>query len=242
MGRTMMVRSMGFIWRWLQIIPVDLSTNDRTAVRESIRWLQSGGVLGIFPEGGIERPGKQIRPFQAGVGFLVAKARSPVLLIHVSGIPVTKNPFMAFFRPCRAPDRGHRVDRIPRGLRSPEDLRGPAPADRARERLALCEEPVPGTKTSLPGGTIGARMISSIEGVLVEVENGRAHVQCGGLVYEVLVPAADQQRLAASTGEVIRLHTLHVLEGGAQGSSFSSAPDRLCLGNRPAGSSRCSRP
>jgi len=63
-------------------------------------------------------------------------------------------------------------------------------------------------------------MISSIEGVLVEVEDGRAHVQCGGLVYEVLVPAADLQRLSASTGEVVRLHTLHILEGAAQGTSF----------------------
>lgn len=145
MGRTMMIRSMGFIWRWLLIIPVDLSTNDRTALRESIRWLQSGGVLGIFPEGGIERPGKQIRPFQAGVGFLVAKARSPVLLIHVSGIPVTKNPFMSFLRPCRA-----RIEVI--GLiEYPEDFDLRKISEDLRRRIAhasgwpLCDEPVPGT-------------------------------------------------------------------------------------------------
>ena len=34
-------------------------------------------------------------------------------------------------------------------------------------------------------------MISRIEGVLIELEDGRAHLRCGGLVYEVLVPAAD---------------------------------------------------
>ena len=34
-------------------------------------------------------------------------------------------------------------------------------------------------------------MISRIEGELVEVDDGRAHVRCGGMVYEVLIPAAD---------------------------------------------------
>ena len=63
-------------------------------------------------------------------------------------------------------------------------------------------------------------MISRIEGVLIELEEGRAHVRCGGLVYEVLVPAADQGTLTLELGNSIELHTLHLLEGSSQGSSF----------------------
>ena len=63
-------------------------------------------------------------------------------------------------------------------------------------------------------------MISRIEGVLIELEDGRAHLRCGGLVYEVLVPAADQGALVLQLGNAIELHTLHVLEGSSQGSSF----------------------
>ena len=63
-------------------------------------------------------------------------------------------------------------------------------------------------------------MISRIEGVLVDLSDGRAHIRCGGLVYEVLVPAADQGGLTMEVGASIELHTLHVLEGAAQGSSF----------------------
>ena len=63
-------------------------------------------------------------------------------------------------------------------------------------------------------------MISRIEGVLIELEDGRAHLRCGGLVYEVLVPAADQGTLTLELGNAIELHTLHVLEGSSQGSSF----------------------
>lgn len=63
-------------------------------------------------------------------------------------------------------------------------------------------------------------MISRIEGRLVAIDRGRAHVQCGDLTYEVLVPAADQQRLAASIDETVSFHTLHYLEGQGQGTSF----------------------
>ena len=63
-------------------------------------------------------------------------------------------------------------------------------------------------------------MISRIEGELVEVEDGRAHVRCGGMVYEVLIPAADRGRMCTLVGDPIVLHTLHLLEGTAQGTSF----------------------
>ena len=64
------------------------------------------------------------------------------------------------------------------------------------------------------------RMISSIEGELVEVEDGRARVRCGALVYEVLIPAADRARMSTVVGQVVVLHTIHVMEGTAQGTSF----------------------
>ncbi len=76
-------------------------------------------------------------------------------------------------------------------------------------------------------------MISRIEGSLIDIESGRAHLKCGALVYEVLIPAADHGRLAICVGETVELHTLHILEGNSQGSSFrprligfASASDR----------------
>jgi len=63
-------------------------------------------------------------------------------------------------------------------------------------------------------------MISRIEGRLLAIDGGRAHIQCGPFTYEVLVPAADQQRLAAAIDETVSFHTLHYLEGQGQGASF----------------------
>ena len=63
-------------------------------------------------------------------------------------------------------------------------------------------------------------MITQLSGTLVAIEDGAAHVQCGELTYEVLVPAADGMSLAARIGQEVRFHTLHYLEGQGQGSSF----------------------
>ena len=63
-------------------------------------------------------------------------------------------------------------------------------------------------------------MITQLSGTLTAIDDGAAHVQCGDLVYEVLVPASDTMALASRIGQPVRFHTLHYLEGQGQGSSF----------------------
>lgn len=63
-------------------------------------------------------------------------------------------------------------------------------------------------------------MISRIEGELIAVAAGRASLRCSHLVYELLIPAFDAQRLGAMVSETVEFHTLHYLESQGQGSSF----------------------
>jgi Holliday junction DNA helicase RuvA len=76
-------------------------------------------------------------------------------------------------------------------------------------------------------------VISRIDGILESIDGGRAELRSGDIVYAILVPGVDQQRLARRVGEPITLHTLHYLETSNQGASFtprligfSSASDR----------------
>lgn len=64
-------------------------------------------------------------------------------------------------------------------------------------------------------------VISRVEGQLVTVAGDRAELRCGAITYTVFVAAADQQRLAAMTGEAVSLFTLHYFEGAGQGASFT---------------------
>jgi len=76
-----------WFWQWGRVIFVGGDRAGAAGTREALRYLRDGGVLGIFPEGGIERPPRQIRPFLAGVGYIVKKSGAPVLPIVVTGVP-----------------------------------------------------------------------------------------------------------------------------------------------------------
>jgi Holliday junction DNA helicase RuvA len=64
-------------------------------------------------------------------------------------------------------------------------------------------------------------VISRIAGELVAVGEGRVELRCGRVTYALLVPAADQERLAGLEGREVRFHTLHFLEGQGKGTSFT---------------------
>jgi Holliday junction DNA helicase RuvA len=58
-------------------------------------------------------------------------------------------------------------------------------------------------------------MISAITGELRRVEEDRVSVQCGPILYELLVPAADVTELHVNLGEQVTFHTIFYLEGDA---------------------------
>jgi Holliday junction DNA helicase RuvA len=58
-------------------------------------------------------------------------------------------------------------------------------------------------------------MISAITGELRRVEEDRVSVQCGPILYELLVPAADVTELHVNLGEQITFHTIFYFEGDA---------------------------
>lgn len=99
MMREMMTPLLQPVWDWLEIIPVERNGRDTLAVRTALRHLESGGVLGIFAEGGIERPYGVLMPFEPGVGLLVHKARARVLLAVVIGAPDASTAYAAVVTP-----------------------------------------------------------------------------------------------------------------------------------------------
>ncbi len=102
MSREMMVPALDWLWRRQRIIPVDFDSGDSVALKEAIRHVKSGGVLGIFPEGGIEDPACVLRPFLPGAGLIVARCRVPVLLAWIHGTPQAKTAFHALVRSSRS--------------------------------------------------------------------------------------------------------------------------------------------
>ncbi len=101
MAAEMMIPELDWVWRQQRIIPVSRTGGDSRPVRESIRHVKGGGVIGIFPEGRIVVHG-EIRPFLSGVGAMVLHTGAPVLLVWISGTPQVGDLRKAFATPSHA--------------------------------------------------------------------------------------------------------------------------------------------
>lgn len=111
-----------WFWKWARIIFVDRQSGEATGAREAIRHLKAGGVIGIFPEGGIERPARALRRFHAGVGFIIRRSGAPVLPVIIEGTPAVKTAWGSLVT------RGHARVRVLEPVRfekgSPEEIAG----------------------------------------------------------------------------------------------------------------------
>ncbi len=102
MALDMRIGLLNWFWEWSGIIGVDRTGKDPVGAREAMRHVQEGGVLGVFPEGALERPPCHILPFHPGVGLIVARTRSPVLPVVIEGTPQTAAPWTSLRIPSHA--------------------------------------------------------------------------------------------------------------------------------------------
>jgi len=91
-----------WLWVYAHIIFVDRAGRDSMGPREAIGHVRSGGVLGIFPEGGLERPPRTIQPFQPGVGLIIKRTGAPVIPVVIDGTPIADQAWGSLIRRSRA--------------------------------------------------------------------------------------------------------------------------------------------
>ncbi len=87
--------ALSWAFKWIGAIPVTGSGRDSTATRAAIRALHDGHVLGIFPEGRIERH-RELMPFQEGVALMAMKTKVPVHPACLDGTMRNKPMVQAF--------------------------------------------------------------------------------------------------------------------------------------------------
>lgn len=109
MARDMMVAALAPIWAWLEVIPVDRFGRDVSSAQAAVRHLRAGGVVGIFPEGFIERPPGRLLPFLPGTGVIIKRAGARVLPLVISGTPEAPRAWGSLWRLSRTRLRAHPV-------------------------------------------------------------------------------------------------------------------------------------
>ena len=74
---------LGFILRRIKAIPVHRSGSDITSIKNAIKTVKNGDVLGIFPTGQREKV-KGEGEVKAGIGFLAVKTGGTVIPVHIT--------------------------------------------------------------------------------------------------------------------------------------------------------------
>lgn len=102
MAQDMREPRLEWFWRWWEVIFVDRTRPDSVGIREAIRHLKRGGAIGIFPEGGLERPPKAVLPFLPGIGMLIRRSGARVLTVTIEGTPQVDPAWSSLWRASRS--------------------------------------------------------------------------------------------------------------------------------------------
>ncbi|MCL4222352.1 MAG: 1-acyl-sn-glycerol-3-phosphate acyltransferase [Phycisphaerales bacterium] len=102
MAEDMRAPALEWFWKWQDVIFVGKPGSEAIGLRQAMRHLRNGGVVGIFPEGGIERPVRHILPFYPGLGALVRSTGASVLPVLVEGTPQVDPAWASLWRSSRS--------------------------------------------------------------------------------------------------------------------------------------------
>lgn len=107
MAADMRVRALDALWDYAGVIFVDRQGGEGHSIRAALRHLRDQtpfgpGVIGVFPEGHIERPPRELLAFQEGIGMLAAKGKARVLPVVIDGTPYAQTAWGSLMLPSRA--------------------------------------------------------------------------------------------------------------------------------------------
>ncbi len=86
----------GWISRAMHSIPVDRDGKDVVPVREALRKLKKGDLIGVFPEGGIQ-DSRPIAVANSGIAFLALRSQAPVYPVYMNDSPRGKDMIAPFY-------------------------------------------------------------------------------------------------------------------------------------------------
>lgn len=88
-----------WVCRAMESIPVERSGRDMRPIREAMKRLEAGHLLGLFPEGrlNVESPDQRLLPGGSGVAWLALKSKVPVIPVFIKNAPRAKSMIAAFF-------------------------------------------------------------------------------------------------------------------------------------------------
>ncbi|MEO0965510.1 MAG: MFS transporter [Planctomycetota bacterium] len=103
--RWLMIKSYELPWLWFlwrEIKPISMVPGESTLrqIRQIVTRLKEGEVVGVFPEGSLQRSIRRVKPLQPGIAGIAKLSKAPILPMWIDGTPRRHPMFWHFATPC----------------------------------------------------------------------------------------------------------------------------------------------
>ncbi len=90
------------LWNAINPIAITHSAGDLSKLRRVLEALTAGGVVGLFPEGGIQPSDRELQPFQPGIAMLAVRSGAVIVPVWIDGTPISRRMLWHFVMPSRS--------------------------------------------------------------------------------------------------------------------------------------------
>lgn len=91
----------GPLLRALQVIPTNRSGMDTAATKTALRITQAGRLVGMFPEGRINKSSAPLLPLRSGAALVACRSQVPLIPLWIEGSPLGKAIWSPLLMPAR---------------------------------------------------------------------------------------------------------------------------------------------
>lgn len=88
-----------FLWKRIRPIVLKKDAGRSERVREIIAAVKQGDIVGIFPEGGLQRDSRELAELQPGIVVIQRRTGAPIIPVWIHGTPQARSMIWHFFRP-----------------------------------------------------------------------------------------------------------------------------------------------
>ncbi|MBI1336151.1 MAG: MFS transporter [Phycisphaera sp.] len=90
------------LWNAIKPIALEKDGSDMGKIRAIIRALQERDIVGLFPEGALQREHRDLKEFQQGVGVIAKRGKAVIVPVWIDGTPRKHHMLWHFLTPSRS--------------------------------------------------------------------------------------------------------------------------------------------
>ncbi|RMH11719.1 MAG: MFS transporter [Gammaproteobacteria bacterium] len=87
------------VWRAIKPVALERTGTDAVKIRQVVTILKQGEVIGLFPEGGLQRTKRELKPLEPGIGVIARRSNAMIVPVWVEGTPLSNSMLVHLFKP-----------------------------------------------------------------------------------------------------------------------------------------------